>query len=195
MGAGRLGLCPAVWTRRVLGGGGQGEGALPPGAFPGATGGALDTALYAADAQVHGSCAPKLAFGPEGLAPRGHRPCLFRNPWPSGCTSAPRASQPFPLGRPRPRGCNPPVSDPILGLRLLRLPVLPACFQALRTCPQPLRGCLLACLPPVDTRGPRSRCPFGSKAGGSPEPGAGLLSVFQGPLSISASPQRQARSW
>lgn len=30
-----------------------------------------------ADAQVHRSCAPKLAFGPEGLAPRGHWPCLF----------------------------------------------------------------------------------------------------------------------
>ena len=56
-------------------------------------------------------------------------------------------------------------------------------------------GCLLARLPPVDTRGPCSRCPFGSTAGGSPEPGTRLLSVFQASLGISASPQRQARSW
>ena len=33
-------------------------------------------------------------------------------------------------------------------------------------------GCLLACLPPVDTQDPRSRCPFGSNVRGSPEPGA-----------------------
>ena len=98
------------------------------------------------DAQVHRSCAPKLAFGPEGLAPRGHWPCLFRNPWPSGCMlgATPRASQPFLLGRPRLRGWDAPVSDPVLGaLHLLQLPVLPVRFQVLRT-----RPWLLVGLPP-----------------------------------------------
>lgn len=99
-----------------------------------------------ADAQVHGSCAPKLAFGPEGLAPRGHRACLFRNPWLSGCTldATPTASQPFLRGGLRPRGWNPLVSDPILGPSfcsgslswLVR-------FQVLQTC-----SWLLVGLPP-----------------------------------------------
>ena len=128
-----------------------------------------------ADAQVHGSCAPKLALGPEGLAPRGHQACLFRNPWPSGRTldATPRTSQPFLQDGPCPRGWDPPVSDPILGPSFCSAPC-PGSSASKSSAPAPgcWWGCLLPCLPPVDTQGPRSRCPSGSNVGGSPEPGA-----------------------